>query len=111
MRIEMDETEYRIVGDDGEEGPETEYGEVAVLRVGEAVYYAVIEDPNEGTPVVYRVDAVSEVPTTVEDVVFEGADDAVAGDDEDEDEDEDEDDEAEADDEEEDDEEEGADSD
>ncbi len=73
MKIEMDEMEYRVVGDGGEEGPETEYGEVAVLRVGSAVYYAVIDDPNETPlPVVVRVDTVTEMPTEHEDVDFYG---------------------------------------
>jgi hypothetical protein len=71
MTVEMDLEEYRISSADGQLGQETPYGDVAVLRVGAAIYYAVVDDPDATEATVYRVDAVSTVECKVEDVSFE----------------------------------------
>lgn len=79
--VQLDVEEYRIVGPGGddEEGDAVEYGELATLKIGEAIYYCLLEDPNADTPVVYRVDRVSAMPTINEEVVFEDVDDEPAG--------------------------------
>ena len=69
--VEMDELEYRIVGDgEGQEGETVPYGEVATLKVGDAIYYAHTEDPDATEVPVYRVDNVTLIPSEVVDVQF-----------------------------------------
>jgi len=69
--VQMDEDGYRIVGPEEEEGDVVDYGDLATLTIGEAIYYCMIEDPNSGEkPRVRRVDSVSIMPTQAEDVEF-----------------------------------------
>lgn len=71
--VQMDEDEYRICGPTDEEGEAVPYGELATLAIGPAIYYCLIEDPKSDTPQVLRVDSVSKMPTEVEEVEFQDA--------------------------------------
>jgi len=64
------ECDYRIVGPDGEESPIVPYGETAVLRIGEAIYYCTMEDADDDDAPVYRVDKVTKMPCEIEEVDF-----------------------------------------
>ena len=76
--IQLDETEYRIVGPAGEEGPIVPYGDTATLCVdGGATYYCHITEEQAvdiasvvPEPRVLRVDNVSEMPTELLEVEF-----------------------------------------
>lgn len=72
--VQMDEDEYRIMGPDGEEGDAVDYGEPAVLMIGSAIYYCLIDDPDTEAADVMRIDSVSKMPTEVEEVEFQDAD-------------------------------------
>jgi hypothetical protein len=47
FRIEFGVETYRILGPGGEEGCRVEYGEVATCKIGESVYIACADDPND----------------------------------------------------------------
>jgi hypothetical protein len=68
--VQMGEEDYRIVGPEEEEGPMVPYGQTATLMIEEAVYYCHVEEPDESTPVVFRVDRVSKMPTETDEVEF-----------------------------------------
>ena len=93
MMIQCAKEEYRIVSADGQEGDFADYGEPAVLKVGNDIYYACcdLDKDDEVTDAqVYRVDSISEVETSTEDVDVEDDEDEDLDEDEEEDEDEDE---------------------
>jgi hypothetical protein len=68
--IQTGECDYRILGPEGEESPIVPYGETAVLKIEEAVYYCHIEDADDLSPVVYRVDKVTRMQSEEEEVEF-----------------------------------------
>ena len=69
--VQCDTEEYRIVADSGEESSTVEYGsEPACLAIDGDIYYCLMDDPDEQSPVVYRVASVDECHTTSEDVTF-----------------------------------------
>lgn len=69
FKVEMDEEYYRIVGPDGEEGDIVPYGARATLDLPDgSLYTAMVADPNEDAPQVFRVDELTQEPATVEDV-------------------------------------------
>jgi hypothetical protein len=77
--IQMSEEEFRILGPEGEEGCAVEYGEVATLAIGPAIYYAEAQSADE-KPNVMRVATCKPMPTMVEEVEFEEEEeDAAAG--------------------------------
>jgi hypothetical protein len=44
--VELGIEKYRIVGPNGEEGPETDFDDVATLKIGSEIYYCDVEfDP------------------------------------------------------------------
>lgn len=92
--VQFDEQEYNIMGPDGEEGEAVHYGDIATLVIGAAIYYCHVQDPNDEKPRVMRIDSVTVMPTTMEEVEFQDAPEAagpvlVGEEEEDEDEDED----------------------
>ncbi len=72
----MGEEDYRIVGPDGEEGVMVPYGTLATLcepaepGLPPAVYFCLIDDPDDENPKVWRVDSVSKLPAEVEECDF-----------------------------------------
>lgn len=72
--VQMDEEDYRIVSEDGDEGPMVPYGMLATLTLeGESVpmvYFCLVTDPDEEHPTVYCVDSVHKCPSETEDVEF-----------------------------------------
>lgn len=74
FRVETGIEQYRICSDENE-GPLSDYGDAATLVVGQAVYYCLIQDPDNEQPPVYRIDQVSEMETEHEDVKFDGEED------------------------------------
>ena len=76
--VQMAEEEFQILGPDGEEGCIVDYGEVATLQIGQAVYYCLCADAEE-TPVVMRVQSYRPMPTETEDVKFEDTDEDAEG--------------------------------
>jgi hypothetical protein len=75
FRVETGTTKYRICSLDGHEGPIAEYGDLATLVIGTAIYYCLIQEPDEEQPAVLRVDQAAEMTTEYEDVTFEGDED------------------------------------
>lgn len=75
--VELGIDKYRIVGPNGEEGPETEYDDVATLKIGEEIYYCDVEfDPTDtfalDEQTVERVTQSRTEPTQTAQVLFEG---------------------------------------
>lgn len=68
--VQMDEDYYRLCGPDGEEGQLVPYGETAILKIDEALYYCHVEDGDEDAPVVYEVLTVKRLDSDTEDVEF-----------------------------------------
>jgi hypothetical protein len=65
--VQASEEEFRIIGPDGEEGCAVEFGDVAVLQIGSAIYYAEVEDlASVEDARVMRVQSVQPMPTEVE---------------------------------------------
>jgi hypothetical protein len=77
----MSEEEFRILGPEGEEGCAVEYGEVATLRIDAAIYYCLIDEPDTTDGIsVLCVQSVRPMPTEIEEVEFEEAEeDEAAG--------------------------------
>lgn len=69
--VQMCENEYRIVGPDGEEGDPAPYTQMATLTIGAAIYYCLVNEPdNEGEDVdVFRVDRVTKMASEPQDAV------------------------------------------
>ena len=88
---------FRIVGPEGEDSDQVsdavEYGEVAVLKIDEAIYYACIEDADAEDAAVMQVNSVKKQATEIEEVIFDGeeAEEETEVDEEDDDEEDDED--------------------
>jgi hypothetical protein len=75
--VQMSEEEFRILGPEGEEGCAVEYGEIATLAIGPAVYYCQVDDPEATDGIaVLCVQSVRPMPTETEEVEFEEADEA-----------------------------------
>ncbi len=78
--VNMGEEEYNIECSSGESSATTEYGsEPACLEIDGDIYYCYVTDPDEQSPVVYKVDSVSACPTVAADAKFEDADDEEPG--------------------------------
>jgi hypothetical protein len=77
-RLELGETEYRIVGDDGAEGRLVGYGETATLDAGELHLSALIDEESKGllpggTKCIDTLTGEA-IECVEEDVIFEGED-------------------------------------
>jgi len=70
MRVETDETTFRIVADDGIASELAVYGTAAMLDHDGSRYYCWIDDPDE-TPQIRRIDSETDIVTEQEDTEFE----------------------------------------
>ena len=75
--VQMGEEDYRIVGPDGDEGVMVPYGCLATMAEGPdtpgqppAVYFCLVDDPDDETPVVWCVDSVSKMKSEAEECNF-----------------------------------------
>lgn len=83
MKVELDETMFRLVAPDGSASELAVYGTAAMLDYNSERFYCFIEEPDD-TPVVYRIDTQTEIESETADTEFEV--EADEGDEEDEDE-------------------------
>lgn len=74
--VQFAEEEFNIVGPDGEESEAVQYGDIATLKIGAALYYCEVKDPENETPRVLRVDQVTAMPTEMEEVEFTDEDES-----------------------------------
>lgn len=73
--VQMGEEEYNILASTGEASATVEYDtEPACLEIDGDIFYAYVTDPDEQSPKVYKVDSVSVMPTTADEVEFDEAD-------------------------------------
>ena len=82
FRVQADEEDYRLVGPGGEEGALVEYGQPAALAIGSAIYYALMEDPDQTEATVFRVDQVTPMSAEVQEVEFQYPEDEEEGEEE-----------------------------
>jgi hypothetical protein len=72
--VQFAEDEYRLVGPMGQAGGCAPYGQPAALAIGDAIYYALVLDPDEveegGSTSVYSVEEVNEMTAGTEEVSF-----------------------------------------
>jgi hypothetical protein len=75
--VQMGEEDYRIVGPDGDEGTMVPYGTCATIceepdKPGQppALYFCLISDPDDESPIVWCVDSVSKVASEMEECDF-----------------------------------------
>ena len=70
MRVELDETMFRLVAPDDTPSELVPYGGAAMLEYEGVKYYCFIDDPND-TPHVMRIDQETEVEAGAEETEFE----------------------------------------
>lgn len=75
--VQVGEEDYRLLGPDGQEGVMVPYGTLATIceepeKSGDcpAVYFCLITDPDDKSPVVWRVDSVSKCRSEAEECDF-----------------------------------------
>ena len=72
--VQFAEDEYRLVGPMGQAGGCAPYGQPAALAIGDAIYYALVLDPDEveegGSTSVYAVEEATEMTAATEEVTF-----------------------------------------
>jgi hypothetical protein len=75
--VQMGEEDYRIVGLDGDEGAMVPYGWLATMSEAPdipgqppAVYFCLVENPDDDNPAVWCVDSVSRMESEVEECNF-----------------------------------------
>lgn len=78
--VQMGEEEYNILASTGEVSCDVEYDtEPACLEIDGEIFYCYITDPDDPNPKVYKVDSVSVMPTTADEVVFTEEEEEEAG--------------------------------
>jgi hypothetical protein len=77
FKVQMGEEDYRLVGPDGEEGVMVPYGSLASIHeppdgpgLPPVVFCCFVDDPDDESPKVFRVDSVSVMPCEVEECDF-----------------------------------------
>ena len=68
--VQQSKDEYRIVGPEGETGSAAEYGDLAILKIDGAIYYADLEDEEED-PKIFCVKSIKVIEAKAEFVDFE----------------------------------------